>query len=281
LNRFVKRVLAGGLWALLGRRNLARLGRFLYGAACLDGEDDFRANGEALVWSCLVRLAREHAPAVILDVGANVGNWTASLVRQLRRGGVPGRVHAFEACRETFDTLTRNLGVWGMTDVVEAHHLALSSKAGAGVCYSLGPNQGRNGLYAPEGEVSEAEPVECSTLDQWCAWNDLGDVLYVKVDAEGHDCEILHGARGLLLSGKISFLQFEYNWRWVAARRFLRDAFELAASTRYRLGKITRKGIEWYPHWDFELESFRQCNFMMARADRAHLLPAIRWWKGG
>ena len=56
--------------------------------------------------------------------------------------------------------------------------------------------------------------------------------------------------------------QFEYNHRWILGRFFLRDAFELVQAFGYRVGKLTPRGVEFYPGWDPELETFVEGNYV-------------------
>lgn len=60
--------------------------------------------------------------------------------------------------------------------------------------------------------------------------------------------------------------QFQYNHRWIHARAFLLDAFELLTPLGYRLGKLTPFGVEFYPHWDPELETFVEGNYIACSA---------------
>ena len=69
----------------------------------------------------------------------------------------------------------------------------------------------------------------------------------MKIDTEGHDLTVLRGARTLLADHRVAVVQFEYNHRWVFARAFLRDAFDFLASLGYLVGKLTPKGVEFYP----------------------------------
>jgi hypothetical protein len=101
----------------------------------------------------------------------------------------------------------------------------------------------------------------------------------VKIDTEGHDLAVLRGARTLLAGQNIAVVQFEYNHRWVYARAFLRDAIGLLAGFGYRVGKLTPKGVEFYPGWDADLETFVEGNYVACAARAAESMPAVRWWK--
>jgi hypothetical protein len=73
--------------------------------------------------------------------------------------------------------------------------------------------------------------------------------------------------------------QFQYNHRWTHARAFLLDAFELLTPFGYRLGKLTPFGVGFYPHWDPELETFVEGNYIACSAGATRLLPSVSWWK--
>jgi hypothetical protein len=63
------------------------------------------------------------------------------------------------------------------------------------------------------------------------------------------------------------------------ARHLLKDVFDLVEPHGYRLGKLTRHGVESYPHWDPELETFIEGNYVAYTADMSPWLPQIPWWK--
>jgi hypothetical protein len=83
----------------------------------------------------------------------------------------------------------------------------------------------------------------------------------------------------LFAERRISVAQFEYNHRWVYARFFLRDAFDLLEPLGYRLGKLTPVGVEFYPRWDADLETFVEGNYIACEQGVAERLPSVAWWK--
>jgi hypothetical protein len=123
--------------------------------------------------------------------------------------------------------------------------------------------------------------VITSTLDEYAERSEIARFALVKVDAEGHDLAVLRGARGLLAKHRIAVAQFEYNNRWTLGRFFLRDAFELVQAFGYRVGKLTPRGVEFYPGWDAELETFVEGNYLACAPAVAASLPSVPWWKSG
>ncbi len=268
-----------GLWLLLGRRNLVRLSRFLTNGSRLDVKNEMARNGESLVQRAVLAAPRGDGGPVVFDVGAHVGGWTRLLFEEGRRIGADPVVHAFEPCPGTSRLLRANLRAWGLESRVRVSGLALSSAPGRLTFHSLGDGMGRNGLHPPEGAATSTLEVEAETVDRYCRDRAVPRIDLLKIDAEGHDLEVLAGAAGMIRESRVEAVQFEYNVRWIAARRFLRDAFELLLPLGCAVGKVTPGGIEFYRAWDAELETFREANFLAVPAARASRFQRVRWWK--
>jgi FkbM family methyltransferase len=281
MSSFMKRQLSGAVRAILGRTNTARLGRFLYGEACLAAGLYPDTLCDRLVQESVCRSAIQAGkPLVLIDVGANIGEWSRSFSQALTAAGITHRIHAIEAFPETYSTLVRNLNDWGLSEIVIPFQGALSSAPGEHTFYSLGANIGQNSLHPIPGAegISKTTSVTCYRLDDLLDSWGIPDVAYLKIDTEGHDLNVLQGTSKWLATGRIPLLQFEYNHRWVVSRYFLRDAFEFLVPFGYRLGRITRLGIEFYEAWHPELETFREGNFLAAQGDAARTFPTIPWW---
>ena len=117
----------------------------------------------------------------------------------------------------------------------------------------------------PAGQTNiTTEDVATTTLDEYAGGAGLNDIALVKIDTEGHDLAVLRGAERLLAQQRIGVAQFEYNSRWIGARSYLYDAFNLLDPAGYRLGKLTPRGVEFYPGWDADLETFVEGNYVAA-----------------
>ena len=280
--KLVKSLLVQSLWRVIGRRNLVRLGRFLSNEARLDVPNNSVSNGECAVQQCVLRKDQGVDTICVFDVGANVGQWTSSLLEASGRLGRQTEVYAFEPCNETFDTLKQNLEANGLSALVHINNVALSSGQEKRSFYSAGDNIGINGLYPIRETIPQKQTVtelETETLGNYCVKNGIAHIDYLKVDTEGHDLEVLYGAKNLFSAGAIDIAQFEYNHRWIAARHYLRDVFDYFVPLGYAIGKITPKGIEFYSAWDPELETFREGNYLLVRPVYKDIFPQIAWWK--
>jgi FkbM family methyltransferase len=262
-----------------GRRSVVKAARFVLRRACLDVLNDPRNNGEAQLQRWILRLASPGHTVRVLDVGANVGEWSAAM---LAAAGEAGRLadlelHAFEPSLDTFALLSDALG----GQPVQLSRCALSDRSGRSVLHIVMPGAGINSLHESAGPGSQGgtEEVPTTTLAEYAELAGLADVALLKVDTEGHDMAVLRGARPLFEQQRIAVAQFEYNHRWVFARAFLLDAFELLGPLGYRIGKLTPAGVEFYPGWDFDLETFVEGNYVACTERAARLLPSVLWWK--
>src|SRR6056297_715058 len=111
--------LSGGM-----RRLVWRLGRKLYCAARGEGANSIQSNGEAYVQRCVVRGADRNDEVVIFDVGANLGEWTASFIAEANaQRRTTFRLWAFEPSPETWTRLRER---FDSTIGVTVENLALS-----------------------------------------------------------------------------------------------------------------------------------------------------------
>jgi hypothetical protein len=147
------------------------------------------------------------------------------------------------------------------------------------VLHIVGDVAGVNSLHPPhESVVLWTEDVRVTTLDEVAAAASIDVIDVVKVDAEGEDMAVLEGAHQLIKARRIGLFQFEYNHRWISARRLLRDAFELVLGCGYGLGKLTRAGWEEYTRWHPLLENYRESNFLAIESRWRGILPHLEWW---
>jgi FkbM family methyltransferase len=236
-----------------------RLGRRLYCWARRDVPNDPSTNGE--YWLIDKMLNGSSIQSVVLmDIGANKGDWTAQASASLARSGKSGRLYAFEPTQSTYSYLSKRLEGDGY---VQLEKFALSDSAGDADFYVVGDLAGTNSLHDVQGAT--AENVRTQTVDNFLAAEKVSSVLFVKCDTEGHDMSVLRGAEKSLASGFIEVWQFEYNHRWMANHSLLRDVFEFIKDKPYRLGKLYGNGIEIFQEWHPELDRFFEANYVLIR----------------
>lgn len=271
----VQRWLPSVLPRVLGRRILWRVGRSLYQRARADVGNDLSSNGERDAVRAVIAANRSTAePLVFLDVGANRGAWTLAVLDEAEKLGMASRVHihAFEPVEGTFAELTRRLDA--RTGRVTLVRTAVSNSVGTADMFVTAPGAGTNSLVADSGAAGAAvERVPTTTVDAYCLAQSVKLVHYLKCDAEGHDWLVISGAERMLSEGRVLVLQFEYNHRWIGARHYLRDVFELARDLPYSVGKVLPDRIETYQQWHPELERFFEGNYVLIHHDARPWLP--------
>jgi len=262
----------------VGRRTVVRAARWVLYRARLEYPNDLSANGESALQRWILRFSQAGEQIQVADVGANVGRWSESMLGVASEAGrmTDLRLHAFEPNAQAFGRLAQTL------DGTRAslNRAALSDHSGISHLHIVGPAAGRNSLYPVVGASETAsENVVTITLDSYAEQSGIARFALVKIDTEGHDLAILRGARALLAERRIAVVQFEYNHCWILARFFLRDAFQFLVPFGYRIGKLTPRGVEFYPCWDVDLETFVEGNYVACDPEMAAVLPAVTWWK--
>lgn len=131
---------------------------------------------------------------VLVDVGANDGAWAAAA----REAGFAGRIESFEPQSSAYHELEQRAAAdtsW------TTHKLALSDHSGAETLHISSDPQsssllplGLQAELAPQHVYLETEIVQTACLDELRVARP-GESLYLKVDVQGHELQVLEGAR--------------------------------------------------------------------------------------
>jgi FkbM family methyltransferase len=130
--------------------------------------------------------------AWVIDVGANVGLYT---LRMAHLVGPSGRVVAFEPVASTFEILTTNCRVAGCRNVSLINAAASDRCAVVSITVPRSEDGSPNFYQAqitPGGGDQTALTITVDSLGL------TGRVALAKIDAEGHDAEVLYGMASLL-----------------------------------------------------------------------------------
>lgn len=148
---------------------------------------------------------KERGCDVFLDIGANFGLYAV----QVAAAGLAEKVHAFEPDPRNHAQLQANTYLNGLAARISCHPVALSDRAGR-VTFELYPQKstGQSRVQmAPSQEAGvETISVAAARLDDILPLQ--GQRLFMKIDVEGHEKEMLQGA-GNILRGNDCFLQIE------------------------------------------------------------------------
>lgn len=193
-------------------------------------------NGEAL-------LQRELAPGlrVVMDVGANRGEWTAGL---LSCAPALERVICYEPALSALDLLR---GRFASEDRVEIVDAAVADAAGRQDFFEE-PEGGETSSLVDSfsNALARAREVRLVTIDDELDRLAIAQVDLLKVDAEGMDLHVLRGGERALRSHRIAAVQFEYGGAWAKAGSTLTGAFDLLRSHGYEVNVLLSDGLYRY-----------------------------------
>ena len=75
------------------------------------------------------------------------------------------------------------------------------------------------------------------------------------------------GCKEMFKNNRIIALQFEYNWRWINSKSYLKNVFDYFNDTNYLIGKITSNEVQIINDWNPELEKFYESNYLIINKD--------------
>jgi FkbM family methyltransferase len=162
---------------------------------------------------------------VVLDVGANVGQFGESL----RTKGYRGKIVSFEPIAAEYQTLAAKATADGNWDT---NNFALGAKsesatinvADSSVFSSILPSTTAAVKFNATAAVSRTEMIQVRTLDDVCP-NLSGNVL-LKIDTQGYERQVLEGGRHMLPTVKGVLMElpivhlYEGTWQFHEAVEF-------------------------------------------------------------
>jgi len=210
------------------------------------------------------RNPRDGDRPVIFDVGANIGLYSLEVLRSF---GDRARLFSFEPSQSTYQLLKEALAGF---DNVECINAGLSDREQARTLYSVPEDAGLSSVYnrfrfddGNNRQIQDrrTEAIKLTTVDCFCRERGIEKIDLLKVDVEGHELQVLLGARALLQNQAIDFIQFEFGGTDVDAKTFLHDFVDLLHSN-FALFRIVRDGIVSVEPYHEKREIFLYSNYL-------------------
>jgi FkbM family methyltransferase len=211
---------------------------------------DRSKNGEA--W--LIQLAATTG-STFVDVGANVGDWTALW---LQVDPTPALGLLFDPSEVAAAALSTRFGAFSSLSILP---FGVSDRRGEATFFEE-PEAGERSSFV-KGTSNQGRPKQrlLTTIDAELSARDVTSLNFLKIDVEGYDLHVLRGAREYLARRAIGFVQFEYNVEWALAGSTLAAALDLLSSYGYEVFLLRSDGL-WrfdYPQYG---EFFNYSNFV-------------------
>lgn len=223
--------------------------------------DGVLSSGEQAVFDLLRRKFKP--PYCIFDVGANKGQFLGLLLDHM--GTDDFTIHCFEPGRETFKMLVtsskddrriklNNIGFGKEQEEALLHF----DSAGSGLASLTKRNLDHFGI-----DFNQSETVKIDTIDHYCSENAINRIHLLKIDVEGHELDVLAGARKMFDAKSVDIVTFEFGGCNIDTRTFFQDFWYFFREIDMKIMRITPSGY-FYPIESYKeiYEQFRTTNFI-------------------
>lgn len=172
-----------------------------------------------------------HGIELVIDIGANVGQFAAGLLRD----GYRGHIVSVEPLPDAHALLCKAAAAHPRWTVAEPMALGPSAGtvmlqvAGNSVSSSVLPMLERHVAAAPESRPAGTVAVTQDTVDAVFAERVEGTRTLIKIDTQGYEREVLLGAPRCLQSVDLVLMElsvvrlYEGQWLWLEAIQFMRE----------------------------------------------------------
>ncbi len=163
------------------------------------------------------------------DVGANTGAYAQAVLNIFPQHT---HVHCFEPGAATFAQLSHTINALPeeCRGRVFLHNTALGKLEGTQKLYYNHEGSALASLYKRRLDhfniyFDKSEDVTVTTLELHCAAHNIERIDVLKLDVEGNELDVLHGAQALFDAERIGLVQFEFGGCNMDSRTYLQDFY--------------------------------------------------------
>ena len=259
----------GGLEMLFsGRKELFNVWYHVFKAGLLGMNigcgGDVKTSGEINAMKFVKEQSKSKSEITIVDVGANQGQYTQSLLKFFKNDNV--KIHCFEPGHETFKMLLENLNGH---DNITFNNFGLSNVKSDGILYYDHAGSGLASVYKRQLDYfdvkfEQKEDIKLDTLDNYCAENNITCIDFFKLDVEGNELNVLEGAKNTLDADIVKSIQIEFGGCNLDSRTFIRDFWNMLHE-KYIMYRIMRNGLLEIKKYYERIEQFTTTNFFFVK----------------
>jgi FkbM family methyltransferase len=197
-----------------------------------------------------------------LDVGGNLGNWSA----ELKRVTPSARIVIFEPSKEAFGYLQARFANF---NDVQCVNIALGKENTVSTLFADKSASGLASLtkrrVAHFGiDFNYEEEIKISTLDWWMSNEEvIQQPNVLKMDVEGHELDVLQGATKTLEN--LGIIQFEFGGSNIDTRTYFQDFWYFFQEKGFEIHRLTPRGPILVEHYSENDEVFRPTNYIAVR----------------
>lgn len=134
---------------------------------------------------------------IIFDIGANIGYYTCQFAKIIEGDG---NVFAFEPLSYQWQKLNENIKLNNLNNVIPDKKIVSNNTERQRVYYTDEKNSGKSSIGI---HSDHYEDVDSTTIDLIVEAHEINSIDLVKIDVEGHEFNVLKGAKESLRNGII------------------------------------------------------------------------------
>lgn len=206
-----------------------------------------QSSGELKAFDNYIENIKEYKEIIVFDVGANVGKFVSHAL-------------SFEPSSRAFSELSKI-----NDNRHKSTNMGLSSLSGIDTLYTNRFGAEISSLnrveYQGSKSMNKEEKVQLMTLDEFVYSERIDKIDYLKLDVEGHEYEVLKGAKDALNARMIKAIQFEMGPPNIYSKVFFKDFYDLL-SPNFEVYRISKSKL--YPIIEYspKLEVFLTTNYI-------------------
>jgi FkbM family methyltransferase len=219
-----------------------------------------KVSGEYFVIQFILKKYFKNEQPVIFDVGANNGKYSANVQTVFPHA----IIYAFEPNPNTFKLLCQNL----RDCHIKCYELGFSSQTKKQTIFTYVKEKTSGHATFYENVLLDLHKssdvigmqIKTITLDEFCNTNKIDHIHFLKIDTEGHEMEVLKGAKEMIMNNRIDIIQFEFNEMNIISRVFLKDFYEIL--NNYKLHRLDSSRLIPLFNYESKNEIFKFQNFL-------------------
>jgi len=228
----------------------------------IGGGADYRNSGEAKLLKFISKNYKVNSEMIVVDCGANVGNYVKAIKQQITK---KTKIFALEPVKDTFEKLRFNTRE--LKNIVYCNY-GLGKKSEILDIYKSKVDNRHASLFKrdmshwkEDMNLEVIEKVKVVTLHDFFEEQNIDNIHFLKIDAEGNEYAILSGSKELIENQKVNIIQFEFGVCNVDSKVFFKD-FYFLFKNKYSLFRILNHGLYKIKKYDERHENFLTTNYL-------------------